>query len=189
MENETSPIVFTNTLKVLEDFQIAVKEAYRNKLVAKDHYASGSLWQSVNEVPIIVETSRITVQLQMNWYWKIIEEGLKPKGKYKNPGSFPGLFSGLLKWVTVKPTLPLHDYSGKLPNGSKARDDKQAQRKAFAAAAAHNILKYGTTASHCLAETVEETKANFEALIAEAISKDIDDGLYKAMGYFTGSLS
>ena len=183
METE---LKFENTLMVLQDFQKAVRDAYKQNLQSAGHYASGSLWRSVKDVPIIVDGGTIRVELQMNWYWKIIEEGLKPNGKYKNPGNFSGLFKGLLSWVKVKKGLPLGNVY-KIPKNKKVPNLRERQEKAFAAAAAHNKLKYGTRASHCLADTVEQTKANFENLIREAISMDIQEGLNVAMGYFTGN--
>ena len=181
-------LTFENTIKVLEEFAEEVVESYKNKLVAHDHYASGKLWESVMALPIKVEGSRITVELQMNWYWKIIEEGLRPDGKYKNPGSFKGVFRGIMNWLTVKPTLPSHDYSGKLPNGHTLSNDDKTRTKQLAAMISKSILKHGTKGTHLLADTVQETRANLEAKVVEALNKDISNGLNIAMGYFTGGV-
>lgn len=181
-------INFENTIKVLEDFAEEVAESYKNKLVAHDHYATGNLWRSVKPLPIVAVGSRVTVYLEMEWYWKIIEEGLKPNGFYKNPGSFGGVFKGLLKWLSVKPTLPTHSYNDKLPNGTKLKNNDDAL-KPIAAAMAHSILKHGTKGTHLLRESVEETRASFESAIQEALNLDIDNNLNIAMGYFTGSLT
>lgn len=178
---------FEHTIAVLENFAEELAEVYMNKLVAHDHYASGELWKSVKPLPIVVVGGRVTVQLEMAWYWKIIEEGLKPSGFYKNPGNFGGVFKGIMNWLSVKPTLPTHNYNNKLPNGSKpkTRDD---ELKPIAAAIAHSILKKGTRGTHLLRESVEETVASFEEAIREAISQDVDNNLNVALGYFTGNL-
>ena len=167
-------IEWNNTIKVLEDFAEEIAESYKNKLVAHDHYASGELWKSVKPLPLRVEGSSITVELQMEWYWKIIERGLKPNGFYKNPGSFKGVFRGIMNWLTVKPTLPTHVYDGKLPNGHTLSEDDNVRTKQLAAAISHSILKHGTKGTHCLADTVSETMSNFNARLEEAISKDVD---------------
>lgn len=180
-------LTFENTIAVLEQFAEEVAESYKNKLVAHDHYASGNLWRSVAVKPITYENGRINVQLEMEWYWKIIEEGLKPTGFYKNPGSFAGVFSGLLKWLKVKPTLPTHSYSDKLPNGKKL-EKKDDSLKPIAAAMAHSLLKKGTKGTHLLRESVEETRAAFEDAIQEALDMDVNVNLNIAMGYFTGGL-
>ena len=187
MEQE---IRFENTTRVLEEFAEEVAESYRNKLVAHDHYASGNLWRSVHTKPIIVNNGRITVELEMAWYWKIIEEGLKPAGFYKNPGNFSGVFAGLLNWLKVKPTLPTHSYDDKLPNGTKLKPvDSEQQLKSMAAAMAHSLIKKGTEGTHLLRESVEETRSAFESAIVDALNQDIEDGLNIAMGWLTGGLS
>lgn len=185
MEQE---ITFENTRMVLEAFALELVERYKGNIISKGHRASGDLIRSIGFDPeddIVVNNGRVIVTLNLNWYWKILEEGLKPDGLYKNPGNFSGLFKAILNWVEIK-KLPARTYSGKLPGKHTLSKDTKTRNKQLAAMISHKILREGTTPTHLLSDSIQQTRSKFNELISEALMKDIDENLDVAMGYFTG---
>ena len=97
--------------QVLQEFAVEVRNLYQDNLITHDHIASGDLLNSV-ECRVETEDRAFLVQLTLEDYWKYVEDGLAPAGKYPNPGwkAFPHI----LNWVTVKPVIPKRD-NGRIP--------------------------------------------------------------------------
>ncbi len=144
---------WTNTQRALEEYAMAVRNLYQDKLILHDHIATGKLLNSV-EYRIQRDNREISVNLSLDECWKWVENDCKPH--------FPPM-SAILKWIEAKPVLPSKAYDGKLPT--------QPQ---LAYLIARKISEVGTKGTHDLQDSIKETLAVYEARIEEAITKDVD---------------
>ena len=77
----------------------------RNRLFNNNTDASGKLSKSIKG--IVKQSGKwVTISIQMEDYWKYIENGTKPH--------FPPI-DAIKKWISVKPVLPRPLKNGKLP--------------------------------------------------------------------------
>ena len=77
----------------------------RNRLSNNNTDASGKLSKSIKG--IVKQSGKwVTISIQMEDYWKYIENGTKPH--------FPPI-DAIKKWISVKPVLPRPLKNGKLP--------------------------------------------------------------------------
>ena len=105
--------VFTNLTQALYEYGEQVRDMYKKKLLDADAKASVKLINSVKAF-VAYKGIEFEVFLELEDYWKYVEQGIQPAGKYKNPGwkAYPFI----LKWIQVKPVLPTPDKkTGKLP--------------------------------------------------------------------------
>lgn len=147
-------IDFTNTARVLQEYAEAVEALYRDKLIEKGHNASYNLLQSVHAEVVQGEKS-VAVDLSLADYWKYIEYDTKPH--------FPPP-DAILKWVQIKPILPVPDANGRIPTP-----------KQLAFLIGRKIAREGTKGTHSLEETVRYINVQYEAKIADAITADLGD--------------
>lgn len=90
--------------------------------------ASGKLIQSIQPLPIVTGDGIIKVGIELEDYWRKIEEGTKPLGYNKK--NLKDLQPRIGRWISQKPSLQ-----------SKVEAKK---RKSLSYAIATNILKKGT---------------------------------------------
>lgn len=121
----------TTIKKITDDFVIELK----NKLTANGSNASGDLSKSLKGI-VKQNGKYIVVSIQLNEYWKFIENGTKPH--------WPPL-SAIKKWISVKPVLPRPLKSGKLPTDNQ-----------LAFLIARKISKVGTKAKPFLSNTIKD---------------------------------
>lgn len=77
----------------------------RNRLSNNNTDASGKLSKSIKG--IVKQSGKwVTISIQMEDYWKYVENGTKPH--------FPPI-NAIKKWISVKPVLPRPLKNGKLP--------------------------------------------------------------------------
>lgn len=91
----------TTIKKITDDFVVELK----NKLTTNDSNASGDLVNSIRGV-VKQNGKYIVISIQLNEYWKFIENGTKPH--------WPPI-SVIKRWISVKPVLPRPIETGKLP--------------------------------------------------------------------------
>lgn len=91
--------------------------------------ASGNMYQSIKPLPSTVNGNIITIKIEIEDYWKDLEEGTKPKGYSKEKRR--ALQPRILDWISSKPALQ------KL---AKTNEEKRSLSYAIAT----NILKNGT---------------------------------------------
>lgn len=125
MEN----LELTTIQDITNDFVVELK----NKLTANGSNASGDLSKSLKGI-VKQNGKYIVVSIQLNEYWKFIENGTKPH--------WPPI-SEIRKWISVKPILPRPLKSGKLPTQNQ-----------LAFLIARKISKVGTKASPFLKPTL-----------------------------------
>jgi hypothetical protein len=151
-------ISFPNLQAVLEDFANKAKDKYKQQLVDKDKNASKKLYNSVS---CMVEQNGTTyeVSLELEHYWKFIEEGIRPAGKYKNAGW--KIYPFILEWIKVKPVIPRPMANGKLPS-----------EKSLAYLITRSIKEHGIKPQPILHEATMDALKDFEKKIREALAED-----------------
>ena len=91
--------------------------------------ASGNMYQSIKPLPSTVNGNIITIKIEIEDYWKDLEEGTKPKGYSKEKRR--ALQPRILEWIGSKPALQ---------KIAKTNEGKRSLSYAIAT----NILKNGT---------------------------------------------
>lgn len=146
-------IEWTETYRVLEEYAIRLRNLYQDKLIKGDKIATGDL---MNNVEYIIEkdSRSVSVSLQLEDYWKWVEEG-------RSPGRFPPV-DKILDWIRVKPIVP-DENNGRLPTENQ-----------LAFLIGRKIAEEGIEGTHYLQESQEEVLAEFEDKLSEAVGKDVD---------------
>ena len=91
--------------------------------------ASGNLMQSITPLPTSVNGNIVKITIEIEDYWKDLEEGTKPKGYSKEKRK--ALQPRILDWINNKPALQ---------KIAKTQEEKRSLSYAIAT----NILKNGT---------------------------------------------
>ena len=152
-------IEWTNTYNVLMEFGQRLRNLYQDKLILDDKFATGELLNNV-EYDVQRGNQSITVVLELEDYWKYVEEGRKP-GKYPPYDSTTKTFPDIAKWISFKPIIP-DERDGRIP------DEKQ-----LAFLIARKIANEGIEPGYQLRDSIKETMEDFESAIEEAIGKDV----------------
>ena len=150
-------IEFNNLERVLQEYAKDVKTLYKDNLKSDDARASGDL---INSVQWILEANKGTyiVSLSLAEYWKYVEYGRKPGGK------FPP-FNKIKEWIKIKPILP-QPYNGKLPTINQ-----------LTYLISRKIAAEGIKPRNLLSKTLEEINSEYDEKISEAITQDIAEHL------------
>lgn len=101
----------------------------KDNIVKFEFDASGNLMQSITPLPTSVNGNIVKITIEIEDYWKDLEEGTKPKGYSKEKRK--ALQPRILDWINNKPALQ------KIAN-------TQEERRSLSYAIATNILKNGT---------------------------------------------
>ena len=101
----------------------------KDNIVKFQFDASGNLMQSITPLPTSVNGNIVKITIEIEDYWKDLEEGTKPKGYSKEKRK--SLQPRILDWINNKPALQ------KIAN-------TQEERRSLSYAIATNILKNGT---------------------------------------------
>jgi hypothetical protein len=101
----------------------------KDNIVKFQFDASGNLMQSITPLPTSVNGNIVKITIEIEDYWKDLEEGTKPKGFTKEKRK--SLQPRILDWINNKPELQ------KIAN-------TQEERRSLSYAIATNILKNGT---------------------------------------------
>ena len=146
-------IEWTETYRVLEEYAIRLRNLYQDKLIKGDKIATGDL---MNNVEYIIEkdSRSVSVSLQLEDYWKYVEEG-------RAPGRFPPV-DKILDWIRVKPIVP-DERNGRLPTENQ-----------LAFLIGRKIAEEGIEGTHYLQESQEEVLVEFEDKLSEAVGRDVD---------------
>lgn len=159
---ETQELIqFPHLEAVLRDFGERVVALYEDELIKNKKNASYKLANSLEYI-YEREGSTFSVSVKLEHYWKYIEEGIAPAGKYKNPGfkSYPAI----LEWVKVKPVAPKPMANGKLPT---------TQQLAYLIS--RKIKDKGIEPQPLMANAVEKAVNALYNDIADAITQDLDN--------------
>ena len=123
-QNNIENIEPDNLQLVINEF---IKKLQKN-LRDKDLEASGKLIASIQPLPIEQEPGLLKIKIELEDYWRQVEEGTKPLGYTKE--NRKKLQPKILRWIKEKPSLQ-----------SKVEASK---RLSLSYAIATNILKKGT---------------------------------------------
>lgn len=156
METQSSLINFTHTYELIQRYAMDIRKRYQDKLVLHDHIATGKLFNSAR-YEITSGNNVVEVSLNLEDVWKWVENDTKPH--------FPPL-SAILAWVKAKPVIPSQTYNGKLPT-----------QEQLAFLIARKISEEGTEGTHDLEQARMDADADFNALLDEALTLDIDECL------------
>lgn len=147
-------VEFKHLQEALAQYAEAIVDRYKQNLEDSDRRATGNLITSINS-KVSVNGNEYEVLLQLEDYWKYIENGTKPH--------FPPV-SKILDWVKIKPILPTPMKNGKLPTEEQ-----------LAWMIAKKIDRVGTEGKPDLEEALEEV--DYNAIIEEALDADIMESL------------
>lgn len=145
-----------NLRKVLETIGTETVDAYRDNLTRDNKEASGNLIDSV-KYKVEYDEKSIWVELSLKDYWKWVENGRKP-GKFPPPDA-------IMDWIRIKPVVP-DERNGRLPT-----------EKQLTFLISRKIAEEGIEPGNQLRDALTDRRKEFEAMIEEAITKDIKEGL------------
>lgn len=157
-------MLWENLYNALENMARQIRLQYKNALIRDDKIASGDL---LNSVDYIIEKNGgvYEVSLDLEWYWKILEEGVN--GTENNVGS-PYSFShktvnidAMKNWIKIKPVIP-RPINGKLPTENQ-----------LAFLIGRKIARDGLEPHHYLEDITDRLNREMENAISDAIDKDI----------------
>lgn len=150
---------WTNTMRVLEEFGAYFRNLLQDRIIEEDMIASGEL---LNDLDYIIDTgeNEWTVSVKIKDYFKFLDEGWEPAGKFKNPGwkAYPFI----RRWIEVKPIYPEVDSAGKTPSVDS-----------LAFLITRSMKENGLEPREVWEPTVQEAVDKFEERIGDAILEDL----------------
>ena len=148
--------MWEKTYEVLKEYAIELRNTLQDSYITDDRIATGDLLNSVEYI-IEKDDRQIEVSLQLEEWWKYVEEDTKPH--------FPPP-DAMLNYIKAKPILPKPDRNGKLPTPNQ-----------LAYLIGRKISEVGTTGTHNVRDTVRLINERYEEKIGKAISEDINNEL------------
>lgn len=148
--------MWEKTYEVLKEYAIELRNTLQDSYITDDRIATGDLLNSVEYI-IEKDDRQIEVSLQLEEWWKYVEEDTKPH--------FPPP-DAMLNYIKAKPILPKPDSNGKLPTPNQ-----------LAYLIGRKISEVGTTGTHNVRDTVRLINERYEEKIGQAISEDINNEL------------
>ena len=148
--------MWEKTYEVLKEYAIELRNTLQDSYITDDRIATGDLLNSVEYI-IEKDDRQIEVSLQLEEWWKYVEEDTKPH--------FPPP-DAMLNYIKAKPILPKPDSNGKLPTPNQ-----------LAYLIGRKISEVGTTGTHNVRDTVRLMNERYEEKIGQAISEDINNEL------------
>lgn len=144
-------IMFKRLQEALAQYAQAIADQYKTNLENSGRRASGELISSVN-TKVSVDGNEFVIELQLEDYWKYVEEG-------RGPGGFPPP-DKILQWIRMKPILPTPLANGKLPTENQ-----------LAYLIGRKIANEGFDGTNDLSNTMEEV--DYEQIIQDALDQDV----------------
>lgn len=141
-----------NIQAVLQEYAVAVRNLYQDRLILHDRIATGDLLNSV-EVRVEYNGAEYEVKMDLADYWRYVEMDTKPHWPPR---------SAILKWIQAKPVLPRPMKNGKLPTPEQLAF--LIQRK---------IAVFGTEGHPDLTDSVEDMNKAFQERITAALARDV----------------
>lgn len=163
--------IVQNAEDVFYKYKSEIIEALRNNLIEKDKDQPGNLIQSI-DVTIEEEGTKLTFELQMEDYWKYVDEGRKPGAKMPPQ-------KAMLDFIKVRGIRPKPKKIVGIKNKTVKKALKQVSRdkqlKSVAFAIGRSIKKHGIKPAHFFSEVVTpELIERLKADLAQALKKDVE---------------
>ena len=155
-------ITFSHLQEALAQYAQAISDRYKQNLENSGRRASGQLISSVS-TKVTVDGNEFVIELQLEDYWKYVEEG-------RGPGGFPPP-DKILQWIRMKPILPTPLANGKLPT-----------EKQLAYLIGRKIANEGFEGTHDIQHTMEEV--DYEQQIQDAFDIDVSDCIDELFAIF-----
>ena len=159
-------IKFQRLANVLEEFGNAIANQYKQNLLDSGRNASGKLYNSIHS-QVKVNNMTYDVELEMQEYWKWIENG-RPPTRTTTPSN-PPLRELILEWIRVKPVLPT-PINGKLPTEEE-----------LAYLITRKIHREGFDGKPDLSNALESAETEWKQKIEDAIDADVIESLDEIM--------
>lgn len=141
-----------NIAAVLQEYAVAVRNLYQDRLILHDRIATGDLLNSC-EVHVDYNGTEYEVKMDLAEYWRYVEMDTRPH--WPPP-------SAILKWIKAKPVLPRPMKNGKLPTPEQ-----------LAFLIGRKIAVFGTEGHPDLTDSVEDMNKAFQERIAAALARDV----------------
>lgn len=149
--------------KVLQDYAKEAEEVYKYQISLGGKNASRKLTDSVTS-KVVVNGQAFEIYLNLQHYWKYIEEGRKP-------GKFPPV-GAILNWISVKPILPRPDDEGNL---------ERLKPKQLSFLIGRKIKEEGIDPFPALKTTQEELNRIYHDRLSAALANDIGKYVRKTL--------
>lgn len=143
-----------NLAAVLQEYAVAVRNLYQDRLILHDRIATGDLLNSC-EVHVEYNGTEYEVKMDLAEYWRYVEMDTRPH--WPPP-------SAILRWVEIKPVLPHPDANGRIPSP-----------RSLAYLIGRKISREGTTGSHDFQTAQETTIERFRVRIRVAMVRDVQN--------------
>lgn len=152
--------IFKNLYAALEAYGEEVRQLYQLRLISEDKRATGNLINTVESF-VVSNGEEFIVTFRLQDYFKYVEEGISPAGKYGNPSwkAYPFI----LNWIRVKPVLPRPLSNGKLPT-----------EKQMAYLITRKIVNEGIDPGFQLRDSIDSINSYYLPIFQEALEKDFD---------------
>lgn len=146
---------FPRTVEVLGHLADDVRAGYIDQLKKHGHptkYGTDRLSDTIT-AEVTMDGRAFTASLNMNYYWKYLEEGTRPHW----PPS-----SAILNWVQIKPVIPRPDGNGRIPT-----------QKQLAFLISRKIAEHGTEGTHGFETAREAILPAYYEKIEQALAEDV----------------
>ena len=154
-ENEL--MSFPRTTEVLGLLADDVRAGYIDQLKKHGHPTRDGVDRLTDTITTQVEVDgkKFTASLNMNFYWKYLEEGTRPHWPPKN---------AILNWINIKPVIPRPDQNGVKPTNNQ-----------LAFLISRKIHDEGTKGTHGFETTRDAVLPMYYERIEQALAEDIGD--------------
>lgn len=146
---------------VLVELGENVRKGYVQKLIQNGHPTTENTLASSVTSEVIVNGTTYSVVLNLQDYWKYVEEGTRPH--------WPPV-TAIAHWIEIKPVVPRPDYNGRIPT-----------TKQLAYLIGRKISQKGTKGTHDLQETKDSILGYYEQRIMEALDRSVLEYIEKVI--------
>lgn len=154
-------IQLNELLQVLMDLARDIEDNYKEQLAVSGRYtAEYALIDSVR-TQVRVGDSGYEVVMNLNDYWKYVENGTKPH--FPPPDK-------ILTWIQIKPIIPRPDALGRTPTENQ-----------LAYLIGRKIAREGTEGTHDLEKTKDAIIPFYRERIAQALGHDMENYIRKVL--------
>ena len=162
---------YKNTITVLNEFADTLINEYKGKL-ASEGWQSGKLYNSIKKVSVKNSKENFILTLNLEDYWKYIEEGRKA-GKQPNRKKMPPI-TEIRKWIGKKNIIPRPI---KLKSGKEFSPTKNTLAFLISRSILNNGFKTAIPPKPFFKTSLQTAMEMFKDKIKEALAKDlIEDG-------------
>lgn len=173
---ENTLMDFPRTVAVLEELAADIRDGYIDMIESHGHTYKGKLAESMRTIRVEVEAGGQTIAIvaDLEFYWKYLEEGIAPDGRYPNPGwkAYPAIS----EWVKIKPVIPRPGNDGNIPTPEQ-----------LAYLITRKIVNEGISAKNLLQTTKDNVIPLYEARIREALTEDTATYITMTWGTVSGA--